>query len=125
MILTAEHFSDFQDAVWKWGKFFGLSDWEFSFGFDEQELQPKSAAEVNIDLPGKMARFTLFHIQSVDRPMERLAFHEVCEVLLGRLTVLAGYRYVTESEIIEASHDVIRRWEHLMFDAHKLIVMDI
>ena len=44
------------------------------------------------------------------------AFHEVCHMLLHRLKVCGESRYITESEIDEAEHEIVRRLENLMFE---------
>ena len=50
-----------------------------------------------------------------DYEIEKCAFHEVWEVILHELHECALSRFVTEREIIAATHQIIRRVENTLF----------
>jgi hypothetical protein len=49
--------------------------------------------------------------------IRRMAFHEVCEVLMARMMICATAQNVTREEIGEASHERICTLGHVAFDA--------
>jgi hypothetical protein len=79
-----------------------------------------SRAAYDLNVPGKIARLWLSpdweDMPVNDTTIKRAAFHEVCELMLNPLVILAESRYsVTPTAIEEATHDIIRRLENTMF----------
>ena len=116
MKTTSAHFRIFERECRKWIKIFGLYDWEVFI----QHNKIESRAEINYNLRNKLATITFSkewtnynHIPVQD--IRLTAFHEVMELMLARLVVVGRSRWVDESESDEASHDVIRRLEHVVF----------
>ena len=54
-----------------------------------------------------------------DLSIRQAAFHEVCHVFLGSLVACAEARFVTEDEINEAAHSVVRTMENVIFKKEK------
>lgn len=113
---TKAHFELFQEECRKWIDFFGLKDWEVNY---EHKADKDNLAGAYINLEGKIATFHLaigWYSKPNDYEVRKCSFHEVCEVLLGRLQILAEKRFTTLSEINESVHDVIRRLENTLFE---------
>ena len=57
-----------------------------------------------------------------DEEIDRVAFHEVCEVLLSECNNLMDARYITPREIRSAIHRVINRLEYVQFGRSDRII---
>ena len=118
---TPEDFQIFQEAVAYWQRRLGLLDW---YIYTRHKTRDRDAqASCYPDLAGRCATLYLSRVlHNYDDPpgetfIRRMAFHEVCEVLMARMLICAVARYVTREEIDEARHEIIRTLEHVIFDA--------
>ena len=98
-------------------KYYGLLDWDVDFVFNtDPEDQDDRLAYCFADLSGKAATIGLCVDWKQTKPtreqMDLSAYHEVCELLLSPLNILAKERFITESRIDEARHSVIRILEN-------------
>jgi hypothetical protein len=117
---TAEDFKVFQEAVAYWQRRLGLLDWHIYTR--HRTRNPGTQASCYPDLGGRCATIYLSKVLlNYDEPpgetfIRRMAFHEVCELLMARMMICAQARYVTSEEIEEARHEIIRTMEHVIFD---------
>ncbi len=116
MKTNKKHFQVFKKACVKWLDFFGLKDWSVHYGhkYDDENM-----ASIVYNLTGKVATIYLtidWDIEPTKRAVERTAFHEVCELMLARLVICSRSRFITNDEIVEATHSIIRRLENTVFD---------
>jgi hypothetical protein len=117
---TPEDFQIFQEAVAHWQKSLGLLDWHI---YTRHKTRDRDAqASCYPDLSGRCATIYLSKVlDNYDEPpgetfIQRMAFHEVCEVLMARMMICATARYITFTEMDEARHEIIRTLEHVIFD---------
>jgi len=98
----------------KWTEVFGLLGWSFYFKLDDLKgnygdiLYNMVGRTATVRLNKKMEK-ELYSIEQV----KQTAFHECCELFLGRLVSLAEYRYATADEIEEETHSIIRTMEYI------------
>lgn len=117
MKVTKKDFTQFKKECQKWLDYFGLKNWEvrYIFGGDSSK---EGLAGTSIDIEDMLAIIYLCEeISDIDykqKTMNDLAFHEVCEVFLGRLRELALSRIITRNEVIEANHEIIRTLENVI-----------
>lgn len=115
--ITDKHFQIYKRRVKIWLKRFGLVDWKPYF--DHTELIDDAYAMVEYDPVGRTATFSLntthFETKPTDKDIDLYAFHEVCELLLGKIKSLSMLRSVRQDEIDEAVHAIIRRMENAIF----------
>ena len=115
---TPEQFEIFKVEFTKWQKFFGLLGWEVSF--DHRDIEHRGT--ITFDIASRCATVTLgkkwdnydIEIDKVD--ICKTAFHEACELLLGRLRVLALARFLHQEEIDEEVHVIVRTLENVFWD---------
>lgn len=118
MKTTKAHFRLFQKQCEMWLDTFGLKAWEPYYL--HESLSDIGEAVEAIAIYEATARNVTFYLNTDwnseinDQAITRAAFHEVCELLLGKLNDLAKGRYVREDDIDEASHGVIRTLENVM-----------
>jgi hypothetical protein len=117
---TEGDFQIIQEAVAYWQRRLGLLDW---YIYTRHKNRDRDAqASCYPDLSGRCATLYLSKVlDNYDEPpgetfIRRMAFHEVCEVLMARMLICAVARYVTREEIDEARHEIIRTLEHVIFD---------
>lgn len=117
---TPDDFQIFQEAVTYWQKRLGLLDWYIHTRHKTRDRDAQASCYPN--LSGRCATIYLSKVlDNYDEPpgeffIRRMAFHEVCELLLARMMICATARYVTRDEIEEACHEIIRTLEHVIFD---------
>ena len=113
---TKKHFAIFQKECEKWIEIFGLKGWEVCF---EHEEEKNKLATINYDVVGRLAIFTLstYWKRTISNyELKRSGFHEVCELLLGRLNIMITQRYdLNEQEQEEEIHAIVRTLENVMF----------
>jgi len=116
MKTTAKHFQLFKAEVRKWLKVFGLTDWEVTVihGIDNDT----DGANCSGDIMSRQATIRLaidFTEKGpiIDEDIKLAAFHEVCELLLQPLCLLAESRFGVLQESLESErHAVIMRLQH-------------
>lgn len=92
---------------------FGLKEYELDFNH-----QYISGALADFEVTeGVLAHFTLskdWHERKVtEAALKETATHEVLHLLLYRLLLLSGDRFVTQAELNRAEHDIVYRLEKL------------
>lgn len=121
MKTTENHFKLFKAECNKWIEFFGLKDWGVSYVWGDVE---EARAEIAYHCMDRLAVITLGKewdelggITIDSEIIRKVAFHEVCELFLGKLTVTTDQlgRILMESEIIEETHRIIRTMENTVF----------
>ena len=119
MKTTQRHFEVFKKECLKWIKRFGLQDWRVDFfheDWSDSYGQAKAWCKWNVN--GRVVSFCLaseWNIPIKAKDVQQTAFHEVGHLLLGRIDILAGTRYLCEDEIKEEVHAIIRRLENAVF----------
>lgn len=111
MEITNEDFLFFQSECKYWIEKWGLKNWKIYFR--QIQLSRNTIAESNRNLDYVATIFlTLDMKESVvdDKPilLKETAKHETLHILLARLVLNAQARYVSEDDIFESEHEVIR-----------------
>lgn len=113
---TKEHFDMFKEECKKWQEVFGLHGWEFIF---EHKKDTDNLGWFICDIVNRYATIGLtltWDGELNTEEIKRVAFHEVCEVFLGKIKHLAIARYIRADEIEEEIHQVEKMLEHIIFD---------
>ena len=124
MKVSKKQYLQFMEDVGDWVDYFGLKDWEINCEFSKQDKdeEPKRGS-ASFNTKARIAVITLYDNWPGDSVISRVtdllvaktAFHEVCEVLLGGLAILANERGCPMELINEKTHEVIRRLENTIF----------
>ena len=113
---TTKHFACFKRECECWIDRYGLKDWHIYFEHCEIEDRPRTCAMAETDLENRIARITLNdkweNLEPTCALLRNAAYHEVCHVLLCRLTELALSREIFKNVIDDEIHAVIRRLEN-------------
>lgn len=117
--VTDDHFEIFKDEVNHWLDFFGMKDWEVCFTLKESE---NHRAQVWFNVSGRIATFVLikeWHEEILgnitNEDIRIVAFHEVCELLLGPIRDIAMSRASFEVDCTTEIHRVIRILENTLY----------
>ena len=114
---SPKHFAQFKRSVNKWLAIFGLVSWEVVCL--HKELQEPRLAECGVDPSSNLADVTLGtdwgDLPRTAKCMDQTACHEVLHILLAKLTTIAGERWVTERELENEEHAVIRALLQFLF----------
>lgn len=99
------------EHVRKWQKELGLIDWEISI---KESSSDENRAWVKSNVEGRIA--TIFYDkkwckEAKTKEIDRVMFHEMCEVLLSHIFVDMN-RFYSESYIQERFHEIIRVMEN-------------
>lgn len=118
-ITTDEHFEIFKTECRKWVNILGLMGWEIFYS--HKPVKESSRANASYHVMGRIATLNLEPVWkdsdvSSDDEIRRIAFHEVCEVLMARIAIIGKDRYISESEIDEEVHNVIRTLENVLWE---------
>lgn len=116
---TKADFELFKKECLRWKDILGLHGFEFNFNHNGEDRGDFSYCAVNstnrtvmlelcIKWPGKKYIKTDAHIKMS-------AFHEVCHVFLDLLGSVARYRYISQHEVEEAEHAIIRTLETVLY----------
>ena len=110
MKTTKYDFVKFKDHFRKFAlDIMGLKNYKLYFTHKTIE----SYADIKTNIGGQIAKVRLNKdIGCAEIDIEMTAFHEACELLLVRLIALAESRFVSQAEIDEAPHEIIRVLEH-------------
>lgn len=115
-LTTTEDFNIFQLEAVKWLGYFGLKGWRI---FWKHEKLDADFAQVRYNILARNAVFVLnTEFDTCDYSEDQIrssAFHEVCELLLVRLSDMGKMRFITEVEIDEEVHNLIRIFENTIF----------
>ena len=112
---TVKQYELFQETVREWMSRFGLMGWRADFSHEKED---DARAAVNINFEDRIATFKFsdeWRGEPDDDKIMRSAFHEVCEVLIGKLGFLAKERCTNDDEIGEEMHVIIRILENTVY----------
>lgn len=117
--ITPEQFKVFKAECEKWLDYFGLKNWQVRY----MQSKIDNRAEVHFNCVGGVATIILGHAWNeksknfVDNEsIKKCAFHEVCELLFGRLNDMAGQRWgLAVEDVEEEIHRIIRILENTTF----------
>ena len=116
MLTTKANFKLFKKEAEKWIDILGLRDWEVHFSHSEFENNDRAGIHVNLN--GRITTIGLNKNQTSefnDLDIRKWAFHEVCELLIGPLSVNARSRCINEDELEQSEHYIIRTLENVLF----------
>lgn len=119
MKISQKQFKIFKAEVEKWIDCFGLKEWQICFLFEKID----NRAEIRYNCVSGIAVFVLNtswdelnNTWVNDSNVKKTGFHEVCELLLGRLVDMADRRHdVTEAGVEEEKHRIIRTLENVLW----------
>ena len=114
---TKKDFELFKKECRKWIKIFSLLRWRVEY--EHSDRYPDFRACCSSDLNNGLALISLTidwkeDLVTKDR-VKICAFHEVQELFLTRLASIAGTRFVTKAEVDEATHEIIRTLENVVY----------
>jgi len=111
MKTTKKQFAEFEEACHKWIDFFGLKDWEVDIKHSRLPDEDTNS-QVTRDYDAKYA-CVIFNTdlgnKFKDDDFKKVAFHEICHILLGELGDLAGRRFITPDELVNQEHTIVHR----------------
>jgi hypothetical protein len=84
----------------------------------DDDISPDSLAEVSYRTVGRVATINLaprWNIEPTEQQLKKTAFHEICELFLARINILARDRYCNEENIDEEIHNIVRTLENVIF----------
>ena len=113
---TKADFKLFKAECERWIGILGLRDWEAHFTHNEFDNSDRAGIHVNLN--GRITTIGLNKEQTSDfddLDIRKWAFHEVCELLIGPLSVNARSRYINEDELEQSEHYIIRTLESVLF----------
>lgn len=120
---TNDQFEMFQEEVHYWLDYLGMKDWEIFF---KHKHSDEYRAQVWFDDSGKIATFILakkwdreVDEEIFDKEIKKVAFHEVCELLLGPLHILAKERTFSEHQLVTEIHKVVRILENTFYETSR------
>lgn len=112
-----EDFELFKQEFEKWQKRFGLTGYKVYF---KHERIDGSFADIKINQGDMVVKVRLNKKLSEDnkifKDIKRSAKHEALHLLVGRLEQDGRYRYCSETEIYEATEELVNRMEGLIPD---------
>jgi hypothetical protein len=112
VILDERHFKLFKVFCCKWQKTLGLNHWNIVYSFDKTDSGVFACCRFNQE--SMKAVIVLEQEWDVDlkielntlQQLEGSAFHEMCELLLAPLTLIANAR---DNEVVHETHCIINR----------------
>lgn len=115
--LTDKDFAVFKDEFMRWVDILGMKGWEFLFKHIELI---DARAQV---MPGQTGRIVVICLNTIwegqkvtEYELRRTGFHEALELFLSKITQLAHERSVTEDDIEEETHNIIRTLENVIWE---------
>lgn len=115
--LEEKHFEIFKDEFMRWVDILGMKGWEFIFKHIELV---DARAQV---MPGQRGRVVVICLNTIwegqdatEYELRRTGFHEALELFLSKITQLAHERSVTEADIEEETHNLIRTLENVIWE---------
>jgi hypothetical protein len=119
--MPSQRFSHFTKKVRQFQREFGLLDWEL---FVVQDASEENRGWCTTDIQGKMC-FIGIDIEFMEdkhtslKEIEKVAFHEVLELLLSELGHECS-RFASDDSVEHHTHNVIRRIENFHFGSEYL-----
>lgn len=117
---TKKQFEVFKAECKKWLKYFGLNGWRVEYRHDKSE---GNRGQVAWSITARNSTITLadewedFRDTPItDLEIRKVAFHEVCELLLARMTMMADGKISNHCYAVEEeTHNIIRTLENTIF----------
>lgn len=107
----------FKSECAKWIAFFGLK--QYSVHFASELLDDGIAASVDADTPCGIVKVYLTNateeLELDASKIQRIAFHEMCHVLLARFAYLARCRYCDAKDLHDEEEAIVRTLENTVF----------
>lgn len=120
---TVRYFNLFKQEAEYWINFFGLKGWEI---FYTNKYDIDSRANINWGIIGRVAKINLSRHwepeteQVNEELIGKAAFHEVCELFLGRLQMMAEGKICNNKHCVEEeTHAIIRTLENVIYEERK------
>lgn len=114
--LTEKDYAWFKEEARYWLRFFGCFEWDLRFLFEEDDEALASALwKAHQGIVAITLAKTWTHDPITPYNLSKVAFHEICEVLLGRLGDLAGIA-ASEARVEREIHIIIRKLENTVFE---------
>uniref|UniRef100_A0A6M3Y1L4 Uncharacterized protein n=1 Tax=viral metagenome TaxID=1070528 RepID=A0A6M3Y1L4_9ZZZZ len=113
---TQKDFAIFKKEFLRWVNIFGLKDWKIEF---DREPLTRGYAECRSSLIGRVATIVLTSEIKDEGDAKyfnpaRSGKHEAIELLLAPLDITARYRYISQDNVDEATHTIIRVLEKVL-----------
>lgn len=118
MKLTQKHFDLFRNECERWRKHLGLISWTVDYEFDDLKEAyadclahysgRRATIRLNNNFPKKLSEIDLGDI------IRQCALHEVLEMLLSPMVVLASDRSYDDTDYQKETHCVIRTLENIL-----------
>jgi len=112
-------FDVFQKESKYWISKFGLTNWEIMFRHNPEDDETDRAL-CYIEPQSHIATLVLPHswysVEPSDYLIRRSAFHEVMEILLAEINILANERFTSRDKLETAIHSFIRVMENIVFE---------
>ena len=121
MLTTKKDFKLFCNECLKWQKILGLYDYEFNFEHLKNNYNTDFFASCIVNATGRTVLLSLYEtwpskiIKKTNNHIKLSAFHEVCHVLIDYVSSCGRARYISEHEITEGEHAIIRILEKVLF----------
>jgi len=113
--LTEKQIQYFVKDVQRWCRFFSIADYQVKVSEDDSEdVQGSCWANVS----NRVAVISInpeWDYEPTNKDISRVAFHEVCELLLMEFGTLAETRFVEQQSLEIARHRVIRTLENVIW----------
>lgn len=112
---TKEDFELYKKECDKWIAYWGLLDWEVTY-VNEANENARGSTWWNIS--GRIATIGMADTwpeKPSKHEIKKVAFHEVCELMLSPLTQLAQNEY-SYAKVEDRTHPIIRRLENKIFE---------
>ena len=113
----------FKSCVYKYIEFFGLFDWEVHIFYQDK---PQARASCYCNIPGKIASICysewVISKESTKKEINKVAFHEVCELFLSEISNYLEDRslYTDEKVVNKLIHTIIRFLENKLWNNLKI-----
>jgi len=113
---TKKHFEHFKKCFLIYANMWGLKEWRFDFVHDDCGL---ALSTVNYDTSNKVVTVAFCRESGRLPPLtmkevRETAKHEVHEMVVAELSVLAHDRFTTEDEIVRVRHTLVRRMDNVV-----------
>jgi hypothetical protein len=113
---TKRHFEIFKKECKKWIEIFGLKEWSYYFFHDNWDEKNRASVIYNVVKRTVSINLeTKWNTPPTVNDIKITAFHEVCEVLLGPIYLIAESRSFDSSDLDSQCHSIIRRLENSLF----------
>ena len=120
MKTSPQDYHTFEGAVLDEIEAWGLTEWDVRFDHEPREGQD---AWCGYEYEQKQVCFGLTDDISdseySEKFLKKLAFHEVCELLISELITLARMRTISSEDLTRAAHCVIMRLQNRIFHDRK------